>query len=297
MRARPKSRACYHTGFQMLKDVLFIAIQRILPTHLLSRFAGLLTNSKKPKLKNWLIQKAIKRFNIDMTDALVEDPYSYETFNDFFTRALKPEARPFPDDESVFVSPCDGAISQIGEVQQGQVFQAKGHCYSLLELLGGETDHIQRFKNGQFATIYLSPRDYHRVHVPQDGQLTGMTFVPGKLFSVNQVTAENIPNLFARNERVVFFFDSPQGEFIVVMVGAMLVASIETPFAGIITPGPFDDIHHTDYSQKPITFKRGDELGRFRFGSTAIVVRPNGSTEWLNQWGANSPIRLGEGLA
>lgn len=280
----------------MLKDVLFIGLQRILPAHLLSRFAGFLTNSKNLKLKNWLIKKVIKRFNIDMSVALEENPLAYETFNDFFTRALKPEARPFPEDESVFVSPCDGAISQIGKVDYGKVFQAKGHTYDLLELLGGETDHVQRFKNGRFATIYLSPRDYHRVHVPQDGQLTGMTYVPGKLFSVNQVTAENIPNLFARNERVVFFFDSPQGEFIVVMVGAMLVASIETPFAGIIMPGPFDDMHHTDYSKKPITFKRGDELGRFRFGSTAIVIRPTGSTDWLGQWTAGSTVKLGEAL-
>lgn len=280
----------------MLKAILFAGVQRLLPTHFLSRFAGKLTNSRNLKLKNWLITKAVKRFNIDMTDAEIEDPLAYETFNDFFTRALKKDARPMPEDPNAFVSPCDGAISQIGRIKHGQIFQAKGHDYSLISLLGGETDHASRYKNGSFATIYLSPRDYHRVHVPQDGTLTGMTFVPGDLFSVNQTTAEQIPNLFARNERAVFFFDSPKGDFIVVMVGAMLVASIETPFAGIIAPSEHQSIQHTDYQMNPIEFKRGDELGRFRFGSTAIILKPEGSEPWLEKWKANDVISLGRQL-
>lgn len=280
----------------MLKDVLFIAMQRILPAHFLSRLVGKLCDSKNEKLKNYLISKAMKRFQIELSEAVIEDPKAFPTFNAFFTRALKTTARPMPEDKNAFVSPCDGTISQLGPINHNRLFQAKGHEFNLVELLGGETDHANRFCNGQFMTIYLSPQDYHRVHMPFDGRLTGMTFVPGDLFSVNKVTAEHIPNLFARNERVVFFFDSPAGEFIVIMVGAMLVASIETPFAGIIAPGKGREIQHTSHFDQAIQLKKGDELGRFRFGSTVILLRPNTASTWSDRWHAAMSIHLNESL-
>ena len=230
---------------------------------------------ERPAVKQWLIDRAISHYQIDLSEAAETDATQYKTFNAFFTRALKPGARPIGDTPQRLCSPADGVVSQCGVIQQGRLLQAKGHHFHLTELLGGETDHAQRFKNGNFATIYLSPRDYHRVHMPYDGVLTDMVHVPGRLFSVNQATTQHIPNLFARNERVVAFFDTDFGPMAVILVGAMLVASIEMTEGGIITPPTQHTVQHWHYDKKlEKTYKKGQELGRFHFGSTVIVITP-----------------------
>lgn len=211
-----------------LQDRLFILAQHLLPHHLLSRVIGGFAECRAPWFKNLLTRWFVRHYDVDMRQAQVEDPTAYENFNAFFTRALKPGARPLPAEAGVVVSPSDGAISQLGRIEHGRIFQAKGHSYSLLELLGGDGLRAAPFMGGHFATIYLSPKDYHRVHMPLTGTLKEMVYVPGRIFSVNQLTAENVPELFARNERVVCIFDTAVGPMAVILVGAMIVASIET---------------------------------------------------------------------
>ncbi len=213
-----------------LQDRLFILAQHLLPHHLLSRLIGGFAECRVPWFKNLLTRWFVRHYDVDMRQAQVEDPTAYENFNAFFTRALKPGARPLPAAADVVVSPSDGAISQLGRIEHGRIFQAKGHSYSLLELLGGDGLRAAPFMGGHFATIYLSPKDYHRVHMPLTGTLKEMVYVPGRIFSVNQLTAENVPELFARNERVVCIFDTAVGQA-VILVGAMIVASIETVWA------------------------------------------------------------------
>ena len=213
-----------------MRERLFIISQYLLPQHLLSRLAGGLANCTWNWVKNPFITWFVKRYQVDMSEAAEENPTAYACFNDFFTRALKDGARPLADGDEV-LCPADGAISQLGRIEHGRIFQAKGQSFSVLELLGGNPEHAALFQGGEFATVYLSPRDYHRVHMPLGGTLTDMIYVPGKLFSVNQSTAENVPELFARNERVVCLFDTPVGPMAVVLVGAMIVASVETVWA------------------------------------------------------------------
>lgn len=254
---------------------LFAAIQYTLPHHVLSRAVGKLMHCERPAVKQWLINRAISHYQIDLSEAAEPDATQYKTFNAFFTRALKPDARPIDDTPQRLCSPADGVVSQCGVIQHGRLLQAKGHHFHLTELLGGETDHAQRLKDGNFATIYLSPRDYHRVHMPYDGVLTDMVHVPGRLFSVNQATTQHVPNLFARNERVVAFFDTEFGPMAVILVGAMLVASIEMTEAGIITPPTQHAVQHWHYKKtSQNACKKGQELGRFHFGSTVIVITP-----------------------
>lgn len=194
-----------------IKDQLFLASQYLAPHHLVSRAMGLLADSRAPEIKNAMISRFVRRYRVDMSEALVEDPRAYASFNDFFTRALKPDARPLDDDESNIVSPADGAISQLGPIQAGRIFQAKGHSFGLSALLGGDAERAAPFEGGDFATIYLSPRDYHRVHMPVTGTLREMIHIPGRLFSVNPLTASHVPELFARNERVACIFDTEYG--------------------------------------------------------------------------------------
>lgn len=277
-----------------MKNQLSLILQYLLPQHALSRLVGLLANTTYPPIKNTLIRLFIKRFNINLDDAISSDINHYPTFNAFFTRKLKENARPYPKNKHTITSPVDGTISQIGDITSGNIIQAKGHQYSLYTLLGGETDHATHLKSGKFATIYLSPADYHRVHMPTDGQLTGMTHVPGRLFSVNTYTSEHVPQLFARNERVVLFFDTQHGPLALVMVGAMLVASIVTTFSGLITPPTRRHMHHVDFSQTPKSFRRGDELGWFQFGSTVILA---GELKWREHLIPRTPLQLGEAMA
>ncbi len=282
-----------------IKQRLFIFMQYILPHHTLSRLIGRLAECQTAWFKNRLIAWFIKRYQVNMSEALLEDPSAYRHFNDFFTRSLKEDARPLDNSEKAVLSPADGAISQLGSIEHGRIFQAKGHSFSLLELLGGDAERAAPFMGGSFSTVYLSPKDYHRVHMPLTGILREMVYIPGRLFSVNQTTAENVPELFARNERVACIFDTEQGPMAVVLVGAMIVASIETVWAGQVTP-PLRNLHTYDYSQaarQPITLEKGAELGRFKLGSTAIVLFGPNHVAWDDALQETSAVQVGQRLA
>ncbi|GAA6150944.1 archaetidylserine decarboxylase [Pseudoteredinibacter isoporae] len=276
-------------------DKLFIVFQYIVPQHLLSRLMGKIANSQRKWLKDPFTRWFVDRFGIDMSEAAEEDPCAYASFNDFFTRALKEGARPIDEGEDSIVFPADGAISQLGDIQHGRIFQAKGQSYSTLELLGGANELAAEFNDGKFATVYLSPKDYHRVHMPLAGKLRSMIHVPGDLFSVNETTAENVPRLFARNERVVCVFDTELGPMAVVLVGAMIVASIETVWAGQITP-QLRQIIRKNYDQllDDIELEKGEEMGRFKLGSTAIVLFGKGVMDWNDELQAGSPTVMGQ---
>lgn len=278
-----------------MRDRLFIASQYLLPQHLLSRLAGGLANCTWDWVKNPFITWFVKRYQVDMSQAVEQDPTAYACFNDFFTRALLPDARPLDPDARSILCPADGAISQLGSIEHGRIFQAKGQSFSALELLGGNPAHARLFQGGQFATVYLSPSDYHRVHMPLGGTLREMIHVPGKLFSVNQTTAENVPELFARNERVVCLFDTDAGPMAVVLVGAMIVASIETVWAGLVAP-PQRQVRSEQYGASAPVLERGAEMGRFKLGSTAIVLFGPGHARWDDQLGAGSLVRMGQKL-
>lgn len=276
-------------------DKLFVLSQYITPQLGVSNLAGRLADSdSSPALKNRVIKWFIGRYGVDMSEAAETDPEAYPTFNAFFTRALKPGIRPLADGEKTLVSPVDGAISQLGQVTGDRVFQAKGQSFSLSELLGGEEATTEPFTNGEFSTIYLSPKDYHRIHMPMAGTLRQMIHVPGKLFSVNPVTAENVPNLFARNERVVCIFDTDSGPMAMVLVGAMIVGSVETRWAGVVVPGS-RQVTSTRYEgEQAISFEKGEEMGRFRLGSTVIMVMPKGAVTWNSDQVAGKTVRMGE---
>lgn len=278
-----------------MRDRLFILSQHLLPHHLLSRLAGGLANCSWNWVKNPFINWFVKRYQVDMSQAVEPDPTAYTCFNDFFTRALLPDARPLDPDQRSIVCPADGAISQLGSIEHGRVIQAKGQSFSVLELLGGNPAHASQFQGGQFATVYLSPRDYHRVHMPLTGTLREMIHVPGKLFSVNQTTAANVPELFARNERVVCLFDTEAGPMAVVLVGAMIVASIETVWAGLIAP-PLRQVRSERYGISAPRLERGAEMGRFKLGSTVIVLFSPGHALWDKQLNAGSIVRMGQKL-
>ena len=282
-----------------MKDRLFILSQYLLPHHLLSRLIGCAAECRAGWFKNRLIGWFAKQYQVNMSEAQVEDLTAFAHFNDFFTRALKEDARPLDSSPGAVLSPADGAISQLGKIEQGRVFQAKGHSFSVIELLGGDTQRSAAFMGGDFATVYLSPKDYHRVHMPLAGTLKEMVYVPGRLFSVNQTTAENVPELFARNERVVCLFDTERGPMAVVLVGAMIVASIETVWAGLVTPPKRElkTFKYDDAARAPISLEKGAELGRFKLGSTAIVLFGPEQVQWTAELTANSPVLMGQRLA
>lgn len=280
------------------RDKLLTLIQYFVPQHLLSRCVGWVAANRADWIKNTFISNFVDRYQVDMSEAEEENPLAYESFNAFFTRALKDGARPIDANADSIVCPADGAISQLGPINGDAVFQAKGHYYSLNELLGGNSQRAQPFLNGIFATVYLSPKDYHRVHMPFTGTLREMIHVPGDLFSVNTRTAENVPRLFARNERVVAIFDTEIGPMAVVLVGAMIVASIETVWAGLVAPAQ-RQIRVTDYragERAPIVLEKGAELGRFLLGSTAIVCFGPGTAAWNESFRDGTPTRMGEAL-
>ncbi|MEQ5834629.1 archaetidylserine decarboxylase [Marinobacter sp. NFXS9] len=278
-----------------MRDKLFVMSQYLTPQLGLSRLAGRLAdNDQVPALKNRVVRWFIERYGVDMSEAVDADPASYATFNDFFTRALKPGLRPVDEATDALTSPVDGAISQLGAIKDGRIFQAKGQSFNLTELLGGDEQRAKPFAGGEFATIYLAPKDYHRIHMPLAGTLKEMAYVPGRLFSVNPVTAANVPNLFARNERVVTLFDTEWGPMAMVHVGAMIVGSVETTWAGVVAPGT-DGVSSVDYSaDKPIRFDKGDEMGRFRLGSTVILLFPKDVMQWSDELGPESVLRMGQ---
>ncbi|CAB3889850.1 archaetidylserine decarboxylase [Achromobacter mucicolens] len=282
-----------------IKDQLFLASQYLAPHHLVSRFFGYASDCREPAVKNWMISRFVRKYGVNMSEALQEDPLAYDCFNDFFTRALKDGARPLDEEPGAVVCPADGAISQMGAIEQGRIFQAKGHSYGLADLLGGDTERAAPFQGGQFATIYLSPKDYHRVHMPVAGTLREMIHVPGRLFSVNPLTARNVPRLFARNERVVCIFDTEHGPMAVVLVGAMIVASIETVWAGLVTPYKrrIKSVRYDAAARAPIHLEKGAEMGRFKLGSTAIVLFGPDKIRWADTPSVLGPVRMGELLA
>lgn len=274
---------------------LFIFFQYLLPQHLLSRLIGKFAESRR--LRRPLIRAFIKRYKVDMSQADVQDIDEFENFNAFFTRELREGARPISEVAGAIVSPADGAVSQLGNIADGLLLQAKGRYYSCESLLANDTAMAALFNEGKFATIYLSPRDYHRVHMPFAGVLQKTVYVPGKLFSVNQTTAESVPDLFARNERLICLFQTELGPMAIVLVGAMIVAGIDTVWAGRICPAAGNNgIRSLDYgAQTPaVELARGAELGRFRLGSTAIVLFGHGVMEFESSLEATSPVAMGQ---
>lgn len=268
----------------------FIQFQHLAPQHGLSRLVGTLAASTNPLVKKTFIKLFHDRYQIDMNLAEQQDLAGFASFNEFFTRALKTDARPVDPAPSSIVSPADGAISQLGKIDGDEIFQAKGQNFSLNQLIG-DSSLAQSFVGGEFATVYLSPRDYHRVHMPFAGHLTDTIYVPGKLFSVNTVTAENVPALFARNERLVCLFDTTVGRMAVVLVGAMIVAGIECVATGKIKPSG-----KLEHRKHDLQLEKGAELGRFYLGSTAIVLFENSKINWLAPFEAGSSVMMGQAM-
>ncbi|MCB5186349.1 archaetidylserine decarboxylase [Methylobacillus gramineus] len=273
-----------------------VLVQYMVPKQALTAIAGKLAHAQAGKLTTAVIRWFVKRYQVNMAEAANPDISSYTSFNDFFTRALRTGAR--PQAIAKLTCPVDGAISQFGPIAVDQIFQAKGHSYSTTALVGGNKEIAAQYQNGSFATIYLSPRDYHRIHMPCDGKLLSMTYVPGDLFSVNPATAEDVPGLFARNERVVCEFAGTQGNFILVLVGATIVGSMATVWHGIVNPPRPGKIKSWDYSSQNIQLKQGEEMGRFLLGSTVVLVFPQSDAIVFNSsWVSAGTVRLGEVMA
>jgi len=269
--------------------------QYLLPKQALTILAGRFASAHRGKLNTQVIRRFVRRYGVDMSEAAEPDIACYASFNDFFTRALKPGARPIA--HAPLICPVDGAISQFGHIQGAQIFQAKGHHYTTTALVGGDAALAAEFQDGDFATLYLSPRDYHRIHMPCAGRLRRMIHVPGALFSVNPATAQGVPGLFARNERVVCVFDSAQGPFVLTLVGATIVGSMATVWHGIINPPRSKQIREWHYPDKDIVLKQGEEMGRFLLGSTAVMLFPKGERRFNPEWMPGRKIRMGEMMA
>ncbi|MEY4713396.1 MAG: Phosphatidylserine decarboxylase [Pseudomonadota bacterium] len=274
---------------------LSIQMQHLLPRQPLTRMAGRFAAWEGGALTQAAIRRFIDRYGVDMTEAADPQPQAYRTFNDFFTRALRPDARPLADAD--FVCPVDAAISQFGPIEHDQIFQAKGHRYSTTALVGGDAQLARQFDQGHFATLYLSPRDYHRIHMPCDGRLTRMIYVPGDLYSVNPLTTRHVPGLFARNERVVCVFDTAHGPFVNVLVGATIVGSMATVWHGVVNPPRTREVREWRYDSQDIVLRRGQEMGRFLLGSTVVMLFPKDVVTFTADWAPTRPVRLGEAMA
>jgi phosphatidylserine decarboxylase len=276
-----------------VSDSLFVISQYILPKQLLTQFAGWVARARWGSWTHALIKWFVGKYQVNMDEAAQPEITQYACFNDFFTRALKPGARPLAD--APFVSPVDGAISQLGHIEGDQIFQAKGHNYTTQALVGGDAALAAQFQDGDFATIYLSPKDYHRIHMPSAGRLRRMIYVPGDLFSVNPATARGVPGLFARNERVVCVFDMPNtSQFVLVLVGATIVGSMYTPWHGVVNPPRPGIVREWTYDDKDLSLKQGDEMGRFLLGSTVVLLWPKNTIAFNPAWQAAQSVRLGE---
>lgn len=280
------------------KDILKTWPQYLMPGHLLSRLMQGLTRIRWAGFREPFTDWFVDRFKVNMDEALESDPHAYEHFNAFFTRALKPGARPLVDGPYDIACPVDGAVSQAGPIADGRLMQAKGHDFSLIQLLGGSEKRAAPFQGGSFATLYLSPRDYHRIHMPLDGTLREMVHIPGRLFSVNAATARRIPGLFARNERVAAIFDTAAGPMAMVLVGAVFVGSIETVWGGVITPPAGRVVRRWRYddAEPPLHLVRGEEMGRFNMGSTVIVLFGPQALDWAEDIQPEAAIRMGQRL-
>jgi phosphatidylserine decarboxylase len=277
-------------------DWFKVRVQYILPKHLTSRLVGWLAAAEAGVITQFFIRIFIRSFKVDMSEAKNSEPNDYKTFNAFFTRQLKDGTRPIEENNKQLCHSVDGRVSQFGKIIGDEIFQAKGHNYSLTTLLGGKPELASIFKGGDFATIYLSPKDYHRVHMPIHGKLTDMLHVPGELFSVNPLTAANVPGLFARNERVVTIFETPVGKVAIVLVGATIVASIETVWAGNITPPAGKTVQHWQYEDQDISLQKGEEMGLFKLGSTIVICFEPNAVEFADLQ-AGMVTRLGQPFA
>lgn len=281
-------------------DQLKITLQYILPKHLISRLVGYLAAARLGFISHALMKLFIRAYGINMAEARYENPSDYASFNDFFTRPLKDGARPVVADEQTLAHPVDGAISQAGPIAGDQLIQAKGHFYSVKALLGGDENTAAEFQDGTFACIYLAPKDYHRIHMPIAGTLREMIYVPGELFSVNPLTAANVPGLFARNERVVTIFDTDVGPMALVLVGATIVASIETVWAGTVTPPTGSEVFRWQYPAEgpnAVHLEKGAEMGRFKLGSTVVLTFAKDAVELLPTNFPGAVTRMGTAFA
>ena len=272
-----------------------VQLQYLLPKQAITWFAGKVANAEMGSITTAIIRRFIAKYQVDMQEAAEPDFTTYASFNAFFTRALRADARALAD--SALICPVDGAISQFGTIEGDQIFQAKGHSYSTTALVGGDRALAEQFAQGSFATIYLSPKDYHRIHMPCDGRLRRMIHVPGSLFSVNPATARGVPGLFARNERVVCVFDGPTGPFVLTLVGATIVGSMSTVWHGIVNPPRSDIQRDWLYDDQEIVLKKGQEMGRFLLGSTVVLLFPPQPLRFNPAWLPTKSVRLGEAMA
>ena len=279
----------------LLAERLAVAPQYLMPKQAMTALAGVVANWRGGANTTGIIRRFVARYGVNMAEAAEPDIAKYATFNDFFTRALKPGARPLAQSE--WVSPVDGAISQCGAIEGEQIFQAKGHRYSATALVGGDTKLAAAFTNGHFATLYLSPKDYHRIHMPCAGKLTRMIHVPGDLFSVNPTTARGVPGLFARNERVVCVFEGERGPWVLVLVGATIVGSMATVWHGIVNPPRPGTVRDWRYDDKDVPLAQGAEMGRFLLGSTVVLLFPPGPMRFNPAWAPGGAIRMGQAMA
>lgn len=275
-----------------------VALQYVFPKRALTVFGGWVANGRWGGITQWIIRRFIRKYGVNMAEAANPDPQAYASFNEFFTRALRADARPLAD--AAFVCPVDGAISQFGAIARDQIYQAKGHTYSTRALVGGDAALAALFDDGAFATIYLSPRDYHRIHMPAAATLRRMIHVPGDLFSVNPATAQGVPGLFARNERVVCVFDLQVGEttvpFVQVLVGATIVGSMATTWHGVVNPPRPGSVREWSYGDSPLNLQRGEEMGRFLLGSTVVLLWPRDTIAFNPDWAPGNAVRLGEAM-
>ena len=277
-----------------MSDQLKVLPQYLLPKKALTAFAGVVANRERGAWTTKLIRWFVAKYGVNMAEAANPDVASYRSFNDFFTRPLREDARPITDAE--YACPVDGAISQFGAIDGNQIFQAKSHHYTTAALVGGDQALAKKFQNGQFATLYLSPKDYHRIHMPCDGRLTRMIYVPGALFSVNPTTARGVPGLFARNERVVCVFESGNGPFVLTLVGATIVGSMATVWHGVVSPPRTGKIREWLYDDQEVALKKGAEMGRFLLGSTVVMLFAEGQLQFNPNWSATQSIRMGEAM-
>nr|WP_314631667.1 archaetidylserine decarboxylase [uncultured Janthinobacterium sp.] len=275
-----------------MSDRLAVLPQYLLPKGALTNFAGRVAGAKGGAMTTRLIRWFVGRYNVNMDEALDPDITHYASFNDFFTRALRPGVRPLA--KADYICPVDGRISQFGTIDKDQIFQAKGHHFSTTALVGGDAALAAQFEHGSFANLYLSPRDYHRIHMPCDGRLTRMIYVPGELFSVNPTTARGIPGLFARNERVVCVFDTANGPFVMTLVGATIVGSMATVWHGVVNPPRTGQVRDWSYANDNVVLKQGDELGRFLLGSTVVMLFPKNTVNFNANWQPAGAVQLGE---
>jgi phosphatidylserine decarboxylase len=277
-----------------VSDRLAVLSQYLMPKQLLTVLAGKFASARLGGLTTAVIRRFVARYGVNMQEAANPDIASYASFNEFFTRPLRESARPLVDAD--FICPVDGAISQFGAIERDSIFQAKGHSYTTTALVGGDADLAAQFADGSFATLYLSPRDYHRIHMPCAGRLRRMIYVPGELFSVNPTTARGVPGLFARNERVVCVFDSELGPFVLTLVGATIVGSMATVWHGVVNPPRSHSVCEWHYDSHEVLLQKGQEMGRFLLGSTVVMLFPKDALNFNPEWEPAKAIRMGEAM-